>query len=81
VRDEFGLDGEYYALVFDNAVIRIGVWIENKSNEMDDKGRYKYKLEDLLQPQDEREKPNLDSLSEHRGAYRKRVIKRKPQLN
>lgn len=50
VTDKYGFDGAFYALCFDKAVQQIGVWIENRANELTDKVRPKYKMEDILKP-------------------------------
>ncbi len=46
----FGLNGWFYAVQVDLAVLAVGVFVENKLNELDKKGKPKYKLAEILKP-------------------------------
>jgi hypothetical protein len=59
-------------LQFDLAVNWFGLWIESKLNELDDKGKQKHRLKDLLAPYEKRPKlsaeAKVEALSSIRGA-------------
>ena len=43
-----GLDDEWTCYQFDSAVLYFGTWAENRMNEMDDKGKPRYTLKQIL---------------------------------
>ena len=43
-----GIDDEWAAYQFDQAVVFVGVYINNKLNEIDDKGKHIHSIGDLL---------------------------------